>query len=116
MIVSPCSETRRVLSALLTAGGHGVQEADGGQDLLKRLDGQIIDVFLVEAEMTGISGIELTRRLRTMPQFSSTPILLLTPEGQAEGKLAGREAGATGWMSRPVRVGQVEAVMRRLAG
>ena len=49
-----------------------------------------------------------------MPGHSFIPILILSPESQAEKKDAGRKAGATGWIVKPFNADQLIAVVQKL--
>ena len=51
--------------------------------------------------MPRLDGLGLTKKLRELPQFAGTPILILTTESSDEMKQAGRAAGATGWLVKP---------------
>jgi two-component system chemotaxis response regulator CheY len=48
-----------------------------------------------------MDGLTLIKQLREQERFKRTPILVLTTESSDEMKLAGRAAGATGWMVKP---------------
>ena len=51
--------------------------------------------------MPGMNGLDLVRRLRNLPEFQLTPILVLTTESAQDVKSRGREAGATDWIVKP---------------
>ena len=51
--------------------------------------------------MPRMDGISLTKKLRENPKFKQTPILILTTESSDQMKMAGRAAGATGWLVKP---------------
>jgi len=48
-----------------------------------------------------MDGITLVKALRALPQYKTTPILLLTTESSDSMKDEGRAAGATGWLVKP---------------
>ena len=51
--------------------------------------------------MPVMDGIEFIRSVRARPNGKFVPVLMLTTESQAEKKLQGRNAGATGWIVKP---------------
>jgi two-component system chemotaxis response regulator CheY len=51
--------------------------------------------------MPRMDGLTLVKRLRALPEFKFTPILVLTTESDASMKQKGKEAGATGWIVKP---------------
>jgi two-component system chemotaxis response regulator CheY len=64
--------------------------------------------------MPNLNGIELTRKLRALPQFAKTPIILLTTESDPEKKAEGKSAGATGWIVKPFKQDQLLAVVSKV--
>ena len=64
--------------------------------------------------MPGMDGIELTRALRSMPEYKFVPIVLLTTESQQEKKLQGKAAGATGWIVKPFQPQDLLATVKRV--
>ena len=64
--------------------------------------------------MPRLDGIQLTQQLRLKPEYKFTPIIMLTTESQPERKLAGKLAGATGWIIKPFQAEQLLAVVKRV--
>ncbi len=65
----------------------------------------------------GVSGIEVCRRLRRMPQTVSMPIIMLTARGEEEDRVRGLQTGADDYITKPFSprelVARVGAVLRR---
>jgi len=61
-----------------------------------------------------MSGIELLRKLRALPQYRFTPVVLVTTESQSEKKQEGKTAGATGWIVKPFEPEQLLAVVTKV--
>jgi len=78
-----------------------VLQAADGQEGLERAREKTVNLLLVDQNMPRMDGISLVRALRDMPQYKSTPILMLTTESSDAMKAAGRAAGATGWLVKP---------------
>ena len=64
--------------------------------------------------MPAMNGIELTRKLRTMPEYRFVPVVLLTTESQQEKKMEGKAAGATGWIVKPFKPEDLLATVKRV--
>jgi two-component system chemotaxis response regulator CheY len=92
---------RKMVAFTLTGAGFHVVEAVDGQDALDKAQHHAIDLVLTDQNMPGLDGLGLTRKLRENPKFKSTPILILTTESSDQMKMAGRAAGATGWLVKP---------------
>lgn len=102
----------------LTLAGAGylvVQAANGAEGLVKARAGHI-DMVLTDINMPVMDGFELIRELRKLPPFKGVPIVFLTTELDAGMKQRAREAGATGWITKPFRQDQLLAVVRKVIG
>jgi two-component system chemotaxis response regulator CheY len=92
---------RKMVSFTLTGAGFHVVEAVDGQDALEKAQHHAIDLVLADQNMPRLDGLGLTKKLREHPRFKTTPILILTTESSDQMKMAGRAAGATGWLVKP---------------
>jgi two-component system, chemotaxis family, chemotaxis protein CheY len=64
--------------------------------------------------MPRVDGIELIKRVRSMPNYRFTPILMLTTDASSERKAEGQAAGATGWIIKPFEPEQLLKVIKRV--
>ncbi len=114
MTVDDSASMRQMLGVVLRGGGYTVVEAVDGSDGLAKLKGQELQLILTDVNMPNMDGLEFTRRVRTMPQYKFTPIVLLTTESHAEKKQQGRAAGATAWIVKPFEPDQLLAVVKKV--
>jgi two-component system chemotaxis response regulator CheY len=114
MIVDDSSTMRQMVNFTLIAAGYQVVEAQDGLDALTKSETQAVDLFLSDLNMPNMDGIQLTRRLRAMPRYEFTPIVLLTTESTKEKKMEGKAAGATGWIVKPFQVEQLLTVVKKV--
>jgi two-component system chemotaxis response regulator CheY len=112
--VDDAATIRKMVSFTLRGAGHEVLEAQDGSIALNLLQARAVDLVITDVNMPNMNGIELTRRLRTLPSFSRTPVLLLTTESDPAKKAEGRAAGATGWIVKPFSQEQLLAIVARL--
>ncbi len=105
---------RRMIEMTVKPVGYDVVEAADGQAALELLKGCSVDLVISDINMPNLNGIELTRKLRALPQFSKTPIILLTTESDPEKKAEGKAAGATGWIVKPFKQDQLLAVVAKV--
>ena len=103
---------RRVLSAMLQKNCYTVDAVDNGGDALEYLrsgqyDGAILDVMM--PVMDGVSVLNAARR-----EGNATPILLLTAKSQVDDKIAGLDAGANDYLTKPFHFEELEARIRSL--
>jgi two-component system chemotaxis response regulator CheY len=114
MTVDDSASLRQMVTFVLRGGGYEVIEAADGLDALSKLNGKDLDLFLSDINMPKMDGIELTRKLRAMPQYKFVPIVLLTTESHPEKKQEGKAAGATAWIVKPFNPDQLLAVVKKV--
>jgi two-component system, chemotaxis family, chemotaxis protein CheY len=105
---------RRMIEMTCKTVGYEVVEAADGQAALELLKGCSVDLVISDINMPNLNGIELTRKLRALPQFAKTPIILLTTESDPGKKAEGKSAGATGWIVKPFKQDQLLAVVSKV--
>ena len=76
------------------------------------------DIVLLDWMLESLSGIEVCRRLRRMPETANVPIIMLTARGEEEDRVRGLETGADDYVTKPFSprelVARVGAVLRRV--
>ncbi|MBN9061981.1 MAG: response regulator [Rhizobiales bacterium] len=92
---------RDMLMLTLSNAGFDVIQGADGLDGLTVLGDSPVDVVITDINMPVMDGYEVIRRLRQNDSHRTTPILVLTTEGDAEKREIAREAGATGWIVKP---------------
>lgn len=112
--VDDASTIRKMVSFTLQPTGHRVIEAADGSQALELVRREPVDLILSDINMPNMSGIELTRQIRALPQYSSTPIILLTTESEPQKKAEGRAAGASGWIVKPFKQDQLLALINKV--
>ena len=117
LVVEDDEPTRRTLRDYLVRRGYRVDEAASAGEALRAWDARRPDLVLLDLGLPDLDGVDLIRRIR---RAASTPIIVLSARGDERDKVAGLEAGADDYLSKPFSVGELEArihaVMRRLGG
>lgn len=114
MTIDDSPSLRQMVTLTLESAGFEVVEACDGRDAVAKLGGREYHLFLTDLNMPGMDGIELTRKLRAMPEYRFVPIVLLTTESQQEKKMEGKAAGATGWIVKPFQPEQLLATVKKV--
>jgi predicted signal transduction protein with EAL and GGDEF domain len=86
----------------LEAEGMTVVEAADGQQALEAFLRERPDLIFLDVEMPGLSGLEVCRRIREMPQGENIPIMIVTGSDDRKSIDDGFEAGATQYKTKPV--------------
>ena len=102
LAIDDSASMRQILSATLTAAGYEVTLAADGAEGLENALAVRFDLVLTDQHMPGKTGLDLISELRGNPAYTATPILVLTTESGEPFKAAAREAGATGWIEKPL--------------
>jgi two-component system chemotaxis response regulator CheY len=113
LIVDDSASMRQMVSFTLKDAGYDIIAANNGKDALTKLDGARISMVITDLNMPEMDGIELIKQLRGRPDFKFTPIVMLTTESQESKKLAGKQAGASGWIVKPFKPEQLVETVRK---
>jgi two-component system phosphate regulon response regulator PhoB len=102
----------------LTRENFDVEKTSDGEEALLLAAENPPDLILLDWMIEGVSGIEVCRRLRRLPQTASLPIIMLTARGEEEDRVRGLQTGADDYITKPFSprelVARVGAVLRRL--
>ncbi len=102
LIVDDEPVNRRVLQNYLTLAGYQVQESVDGKSALKRIEeGEKFDLILLDIMMPGMSGFEVCEEIRKQYMASELPIVLLTAKNRVSDLVAGFNAGANDYLTKP---------------
>ena len=101
LTVDDSSTMRQMITFTLKGAGFDVLEAGDGLEALDVAKGKKLSLIITDVNMPRMDGITLVQRMRALPEFKFTPILVLTTESDASMKQKGKEAGATGWIVKP---------------
>ena len=104
---------RQAVSLTLQGGGHDVVVAEDGLAALQIARGQSFDLVLTDLVMPEVDGIELVAELRKLTEFENTPLFILTTQNDDKARQAGRAAGASGWIVKPVNPDQLLVLVRQ---
>src|SRR6476619_6168446 len=105
---------RLLVRKLLQAAGHEVLDAADGLEGVRMAFAERPDLVLVDLNIPGLDGFEVTLRLRGEPSLAGVPIVAITAEGDRETSLA---VGADGFIQKPIDARRFpELVARFLSG
>lgn len=116
MTVDDSASVRQMVSFTLKNAGYIVLEASDGKDALSKVNGTKPDMVITDLNMPNLDGIGLIKALRQNAACKFIPIIMLTTESQAEKKMEGKSAGATGWIVKPFNPDQLLAVVKKVLG
>jgi len=103
LIADDDEQTRLLLSLILTSRGHTVLEAKNGNDAWEALLANPVEILISDWMMPEMDGLELSKKIRKYPFDTYIYIILLTSRNKQGDLLAGIEAGADEFMTKPVQ-------------
>ena len=112
LVVDDEPDVRRSLSRALTLEGYRVDVAVDGREALMKLAGSPPDAIVLDVLMPHVDGLGVCRRLRQAGD--RTPILLLTARDAVGDRVAGLDAGADDYLSKPFALEELLARLRAL--
>jgi len=101
LIVDDDEVQRKVVGKFLADENYHLEFAIGGIEALNTLRKLQPDLILMDIVMGELDGIETTRRLKTMPQFASVPVIMATGKSEGISVRDSMKAGATDFVVKP---------------
>ncbi|MDD3482090.1 phosphate regulon transcriptional regulator PhoB [Azovibrio restrictus] len=119
LVVEDEPAIQELIAANLQLAGHSVLRAEDGEQALSHVRDAVPDVILLDWMLPGVSGIQLARRFRADERTRDVPIIMLTARSEEVDKVAGLEAGADDYVTKPFSprelMARIKAVLRRRA-
>jgi two-component system, OmpR family, response regulator MprA len=113
LVVDDERAVRESLRRALELEGYEIELAADGSEALYRLDGgDEPDAMILDVLMPGVDGLEVCRRLRGTG--SKLPVLMLTARTEVEDRVAGLDAGADDYVTKPFALEELLARVRAL--
>ena len=118
LLVEDDSALAELLTYHFTRAEFEVQHTADGEEAMLLAQESAPDLVLLDWMIEGLSGIEVCRRLRRLPDTANVPIIMLTARGEEADRVRGLETGADDYVTKPFSprelVARVGAVLRRV--
>jgi two-component system, OmpR family, response regulator len=117
LVVEDEQAIAELVRAYLKRDGFGVVWASSGEQAMEELSRHSVRLVVLDIGLPGIDGFEVCRRLRAR---TGVPILILSARDEEVDRVAGLEAGADDYVTKPFSprelVARVKAILRRVDG
>jgi len=117
LVVDDEAAIREMIRFALERAKMDVMTAEDAHEALLRISENRPDIILMDWMMPGVSGVELTRRLRKDAYTEDIPIIMLTAKVTEDDKVIGLEAGTDDYVVKPFSprelLARIRAVLRR---
>ncbi len=117
LIVDDEEDILELIEFNIAKEGYQVFTARNGQEAIGQANKVRPDLIILDVMMPKMDGIETCRQLRALPEFKKTAIIFLTARNEEYSEIAGFNAGADDYISKPIKpralVSRINAILRR---
>ena len=119
LVVDDDLDSLKLIGLMLQRNGYEVIAANAGNQALARALADHPDLIILDVMMPDMNGYEVSRRLRKNPTTQNIPIIMFTAKTLIDDKVAGFEAGADDYLTKPTHpaelASRVKAILMRNA-
>ncbi|MBA4374070.1 MAG: response regulator [Thermodesulfovibrio sp.] len=117
LIVEDSATTRALIRAVIDElGDVETVEAASGFEALKVLPQQEYDLIITDINMPDINGLELISFVRSNQRYVHLPIIIVSTERSEEDKKRGMALGATNYVTKPFKSGELLEIIKKTIG
>jgi len=117
LLVDDEPDILEIISYNLTAQGYNVSTANNGVQAVKKAKKEQPHLIILDVMMPEMDGIEACEQIRKIPELENTLIAFLTARGEDYSQVAGFEAGADDYITKPIKpkvlVSKIKSLLRR---
>ena len=114
LVVDDTPRNVKLLADLLTVKGYEVVTAISGKEALDKIEREQPDLVLLDVVMPEMSGYEVCRKIREVPETRILPVVMVTALDPSEERIKGIEAGADDFLTKPINQAELLARVRSL--
>ena len=114
LVVDDNPDNVEIIATRLRFRGYDVLESNHGEEALASVGRDAPDLILLDVMLPDIDGYEIARRLRNDDALPYIPIILVTARDSTEDKVAGLDAGADDYLTKPINFPELEARVRSM--
>ena len=118
LLVDDEPDILEILSYNLSSEGYSISTASNGVEAVKKAKKFLPDLIIMDVMMPEMDGIEACEKIRILPELRDTIITFLTARGEDYSQVAGFEAGADDYITKPIKpkvlVSKIKSLLRRL--
>jgi CheY-like chemotaxis protein len=116
LIVDDNPENLKLILMVLANSGHELVTATDALQALKAIEHRVPDLILLDLQLPGMDGLELTRRLRANAQTRSIPIVAVTAYAMKGDEDKARDAGCDDYLVKPIDKRLLRGVVKNYLG
>ena len=114
LVVEDNDLNRKLFCDLLVANGFTVEPVADGREAIERARQFVPGLVIMDIQLPNVSGLELIEALKADPTLRPIPVLAVTAYAGKGDEERIRDAGAEGYLAKPVSIGPFMAAVRGL--
>ena len=114
LIVEDDPKNMKVMVMALRRDGYALLEAVDGEEALETVVRDKPDLIIMDVQLPRMSGLEVIRRLRQMPDFNHVPIIGVTAYAMKGDREKVIEAGCDAYLSKPINTRELPGVVAEI--
>lgn len=114
LVVDDQLAMRRMFETILAENDYEVDMAEDGAIAYDMATKKNYSLVITDYHMPNSNGIQLIKRLRNLSAYRNIPIIMVSTESNTNRKSEGRDAGATAWITKPIKVDTLLPNIERL--
>jgi two-component system cell cycle response regulator DivK len=116
LIVEDNPQNMRLIEMTLKAKNYTLLKATDGKEALDMVTKEHPDLIIMDIQLPKISGYDVTKMLRQMPEFINIPIIALTAYAMKGDKEKFIEAGCDTYLSKPINTRELPQLITTMLG
>jgi twitching motility two-component system response regulator PilG len=119
MVIDDSTTVRNIIATTLQREGYDVVSFPDGVEAMRRIaqpHARTPDLVFLDITLPKMDGYEVARRLKSIPRFSNTVIVMLSRHDGVINRLKARLAGAKGYLSKPLKTQEILAAVQAHVG
>jgi two-component system cell cycle response regulator DivK len=114
LIVEDNPQNMRLVEMALSAESYFLLEATNGEEALEIAKQERPDLIIMDVQLPQMSGLEVTRKLREIPEFNRTPIIAVTAYAMKGDEEKALDAGCSAYLSKPIRARELPNLIAKM--
>jgi len=111
LLVEDNPQNMRLLEMTLMASDYILLKAMDGKEALEIAVRERPDLIIMDIQLPGLSGLEVTMKLRQMPEFSGVPVIALTAYAMKGDKEKFQRAGCDAYLPKPINTRELPGII-----
>jgi len=116
LCVEDSPATQKFISFTLKYKGYDVVTANDGVEGMEKVANDTFDLIILDIMMPRMNGLEVLKEVKTNPEFSKTPVIMLTSEKREEDRAAALKLGASHFLNKPFQPPELLEAVSKVIG